>query len=122
MMQSIFIPFLLPNLNDMIEASKKRKGNWSNYADKKREIQGQIGLYLSYLDPVRSEVYIKFYWVEKERRRDPDNISAGKKYILDALVQKGILQNDGWKDIAGFSDEFFIDKNNPGVRVEIYEV
>lgn len=39
----------------------------------------------------------------------------------DALVKEGILENDGWKDIVGFTDRFFIDKNNPRIEVEIEE-
>jgi len=33
-----------------------------------------------------------------------------------------VLKNDGWNDIEGFSDEFFVDKQNPRVEVEISEV
>lgn len=33
-----------------------------------------------------------------------------------------VLKNDGWKEITGFSDEFFVDVNNPRIEVEIEEV
>ena len=39
--------------------------------------------------------------------------------IQDALVQAHTLQNDGWKEITGFSDEFFVDAHNPRIEVEI---
>lgn len=49
-----------------------------------------------------------------------DNISSfGRKVIQDALVTMGVLQNDGWKEITGFQDEFFVDKHNPRIEVEI---
>ena len=32
-----------------------------------------------------------------------------------------ILKNDGWAEVAGFEDRFYVDKRNPRVEVEIYE-
>lgn len=51
-----------------------------------------------------------------------DNIAFAKKFILDALVKKGVLKDDGWKWVKGFTDEFFVDKKNPRVEVEMEEV
>ena len=62
--------------------------------------------------------YILFRWIEKDKRRDKDNISFAKKFILDALQEADILRNDGWGEIIGFSDTFAVDKANP--RVEVY--
>lgn len=60
----------------------------------------------------RVRVHIK--WIEKNRRRDPDNIAAGKKFIMDALVDHGVLQGDGWQHVVSYSDSFDVDKNNTG--------
>ena len=66
---------------------------------------------------------MRYRWYEKDRRRDLDNVSSfGRKVIQDALVQTHILKNDGWKEIIGFSDEFFVDARNPRIEVEIEEV
>ena len=64
-------------------------------------------------------VEIKFTWITKNERVDPDNTSFAKKYILDALVSKGILRNDTRKDICGFSDRYGVDKDFPRVEIEI---
>ena len=32
-----------------------------------------------------------------------------------------ILENDGWKQIAGFEDRFYVDRKNPRIVVEIEE-
>ena len=61
---------------------------------------------------------IRFVWVEKDRRRDLDNIAFAKKFILDALVKNGILKGDGWSCVTGFSDSFRVDKERP--RIEVY--
>lgn len=68
------------------------------------------------------KVHITFKWYEKNKRRDLDNIAFAKKFIQDALVKGGILQGDGWQHIVGFSDEFYIDKDNPRIEVIINEV
>lgn len=66
--------------------------------------------------PVRME----YTWVERNRRRDKDNISAyGRKIIQDALVKGGYLQGDGWAHIDAFSDSFEVDKGNPRIEVRI---
>ena len=67
-------------------------------------------------------VIIKINWYEANKKRDLDNISFAKKFILDGLQQIKVLENDGWKQIAGFEDKFFIDAKNPRVEVIIEEV
>ena len=94
-----------------------RRGKWSAYADMKRTYGQIIACYLDDLKPVHSKVWIEFVWCEKDKRRDPDNIAAGKKFIFDALVKKGILEDDRQKNISGWSDYFTTDKKNPGVNV-----
>lgn len=41
---------------------------------------------------------------------------------MDALVQAGILENDGWKQIKGMADYFEVDKKYPRIEVRIEEV
>lgn len=82
------------------------------------EIYEQLGR-LRITRPVR----MIYRWYEKDRRRDLDNVSSfGRKVIQDALVDTGVIKNDGWKEITGFSDEFYVDKKNPRIEVEIEEV
>ena len=72
---------------------------------------------------IEEPVFMEYRWYEKNRRRDLDNISSfGRKVIQDALVQTHVLKNDGWKEIEGFSDEFFVDADNPRIEVLIREV
>lgn len=67
-------------------------------------------------------VFIEFTWVEKNKRKDKDNIAFAKKFILDALVKCGTIPDDKWDDVDGFFDNFEIDKDNPRVVVDIYEL
>ena len=62
-------------------------------------------------------------WYEPNKRRDLDNISSfGRKVIQDALVNLGVLENDGWQNIRGFNDEFRVSKDEPRIEVHIFEV
>lgn len=68
-------------------------------------------------------VVMRYTWYEKNRRRDLDNVSSfGRKVIQDALVRCHVLDNDGWRNIKGFSDSFKVDARNPRIEVEIEEV
>ena len=60
-------------------------------------------------------------WYCKDKRKDKDNVAFGKKFLLDGMIESGLLANDGWGEIAGFTDSFEIDKENPRIEVEIEE-
>lgn len=70
----------------------------------------------------KSPIRVKFRWYEPNKQRDLDNICFAKKFIFDALVKSGTINGDGWRDVQGFTDEFFVDKENPRIEVEILEV
>ena len=117
----IVIPFTLPGLNDYIEAERahRQKG-----AALKRKCQRDIAAVLrrQVKGPLREPVWMRYTWIEKDRRRDKDNISSfGRKMIQDTLVSMKVTRNDGWANIAGFSDEFQVDKKRPRVEIEILE-
>ena len=117
------IPGRLDNLNDYIAACRTNhyKGahmKSTNEHKVQAEIFGQLGR-LRITNPVK----MRYRWYEKDRRRDLDNVSSfGRKVIQGALVHTHILKNDGWKEIVGFSDEFYVDAENPRIEVEINEV
>lgn len=72
---------------------------------------------------IENPVFMNYIWHEKDKRRDLDNISSfGRKVIQDALVSVGVLGGDGWKHVAGFSDRFEVDRENPRIEVLIREV
>ena len=72
---------------------------------------------------IEEPVFMEYTWIEPSRRRDKDNISSfGRKVIQDALVNTGVLKDDGWKHVVGFSDRFEVDKASPRIEVLIKEV
>lgn len=64
-------------------------------------------------------VLIHYKWYSKNARKDTDNVAFAKKFIKDGLVRAEILEDDSRKFVAGFSDRFYIDKENPRVEFEI---
>lgn len=117
------VPGTLNNLNDYIAAERANR-----YKGAKMKADNGNAVALAIRQCLRGiridkPVFMEYLWVEPNKRRDKDNISSfGRKVIQDALVQCGVLEDDGWNHIAGFSDRFEVDKGNPRIEVLIREV
>lgn len=110
------IPGTLPSLNEYVRACRSNV-HAGNKMSRNAHYLCRLGM--AKLNGHRiDKAYILFRWIEKDKRRDKDNIAFAKKFILDALQEAGILRNDGWGEILGFSDTFAVDKACP--RVEVY--
>lgn len=118
----IIIPFRLPSLNEFIYQTNR---NRFKGADLKKTVETQIIASLSAEMRqlrIKKAVNVDITYYEPNQKRDKDNISFGKKFILDALVRIGILKNDGWKYIKGFTEDFICTPELPGkVIVTLYE-
>jgi Holliday junction resolvase RusA-like endonuclease len=72
---------------------------------------------------ITKPVLLKYEFYEPNKKRDLDNISSfAHKVIQDSLVKTGILKNDGWEFVTGYSDHFFCDNKNSRIEVTIVEV
>ena len=111
----------LPSLNDYTKACRASKFEG---AKMKKEIEYSIWVYiLRQLKNIHisSPVKVHFTWVEENGKRDLDNICFAKKFILDALVSAGVLENDNRSHVSGFTDSFeYADKSK--VIVELEEI
>lgn len=74
--------------------------------------------------PAAIEIPLTFHftWYCSHKRKDPDNMAFAKKFILDGLQDAKVIKNDGWNQVAGFTDSFVLDKENPRVELEIRAV
>ena len=116
--QEFFVPGPLPGMNDIV-----RKNHYVYSAMKKRWSRTIATCLLHAKILPMQRVAVIFTWVERNTRRDPDNILAGgQKLILDCLVTTGTIPNDGWANIVGLAHNFTIDASNPGVWVVLHEV
>ena len=113
----LIIPGELVDLNTYISAERRNR-----YAGAKikQEMTDYITLLAKRLKTeIRTPVRLVYRWYCKDKRKDKDNVAFAKKFIQDGLVNAGVLKNDGWNDIEGFTDEFYVDKLNPRIEVEI---
>ena len=111
----------LPSLNDYINVCRHNKYKAAAF---KKRIDTQIisEIRKQRIGKAKTPAYIEFLWVEKDRRRDLDNIYSGKKYRLDALQTAGVIPNDSQKYVMGLVDMIAFDKANPRVEVTICSV
>lgn len=106
-----------PDLNTTIN---RTKSHWSGYSSTKAIVTDRVAwLAKSYNQSFKGAVDIKFKWFLRNRKKDPDNITFAKKYILDGLVKAGVLENDSFKFINSFSDTWEVANTKPRVEVEI---
>lgn len=105
----------LPGLNEYTQSNRNNKYGGNKL---KQDTQKLIGCYIP-KEVIRIPIFIEFHWYEPNKKRDKDNVAFAKKFILDCMVKSGIIQNDGWKEVIGFSDYFGVDKDNPRVEVII---
>lgn len=42
-------------------------------------------------------------WHENGKKRDPDNVMAGIKFVLDAMVNAGVIENDTRDNIGSIT-------------------
>lgn len=105
----------LPDLNKYIEHERtsRYKG-----ADIKKEWTNIVKmLAISHkLKPMPSPVAVYIAFFVKDKRRDKDNLLINTKFILDGLVNAGVLKNDGWDNIHGIYFGWSISKDE---RMEI---
>jgi hypothetical protein len=106
----LVIPGKFPTLNEYIQ---KERSNKFMGAKMKREATNLVTLIAQSKRPKTpyKRVSVQFLWFVKNSRKDPDNIAFAKKFILDGLVNGGVLENDAWVNIVGFTDFWFIDAN-----------
>lgn len=113
---AVYVSGKLPSINEYIDACRKNK---YLAAKMKKDAENLVMLQTLRLTQIRKRVFIRFTWYEENRRRDPDNVRAGAKFILDALQKNGKLKNDNSKWIAGFAGDIFVYGKGQGVLIEV---
>lgn len=121
----IVLPGELPALNEYIKAI-----NGSRFMG--NTMKQDMTLFVAYeaskqtwpLGTVQNTItvpaFFEFHWYCKNKKKDKDNIcGAGKKFILDGLQHAGVIAQDNWNAVIGFRDYFYIDGENPHVKVII---
>lgn len=130
MKYELILDGIMPDLNDYLKGERiaiRKNGKFTTKGnvlkqEYQRKVVAKIRRQLMGIH-IEKPVEIKYTYFEPNKKRDLDNISAfAHKVIQDGLVKGGLLANDGWKNIIGFSDDFYVDKENPRIEILIREV
>lgn len=120
----------LPGMNEIIAANRS---HWARGAKQKKAWTQAVVLMIRTARAtgdlphrtLRSPVAIRFSWVEakksRQKMRDPDNIMAAQKFILDAMVAEKVIANDRLEDICAIQHDWTIGEG-PGCSVEVVEL
>ena len=112
------VPGRLPSLNEYTEACR-RHAKAGAKMKKVAEHQVMAGIVSCTACMVPGKVSVSIKWVEKDRRRDLDNVSFAKKFVLDAMVRAGVIGGDDQRHVVALSDTFATDGSNPRVEVTV---
>lgn len=118
--QEFYIDQRMPNLNDYTRAiaySRYAGGDMKDEWDevvRKAAKDAKMG---HFTEPIT----VEFHWYEPDQKRDVDNVAFAKKFIFDGLQKAGVITNDNYKWVKGFSDHFHYE-GKAGVRIVMTEV
>ena len=105
-MHTITIKGSFTSLNEYINAERSNKFQAAKI--KKEETERAYWYFINKPKIKDYPVNIEFVWFVKGKRKDPDNISFAKKFILDGMVKAGFIDNDNLNNISGFKDQFHV--------------
>lgn len=108
----------LPSLNEYINVCRTNRYKAAKY---KADIEQQIAGFLIKMPTYEHPIKIHFHWIEGNKKRDLDNVCFAKKFILDAMVKAGKLENDNRKHVVAFTDTFYYGKETK-VIIEVERV
>jgi len=112
----VFLDGALPGLNAVIGANRSDKHAGARL---KRKTDTAIVTELQALGcpPLPAVPLVwTFIWRCENKRRDPDNIASAAKFVFDALQRAGLLDNDGWGQVAELH-HYFEKAARAGVQV-----
>jgi len=119
MTQTFYIDWKLDGLNEYTTANRSNPHAGAQMKKRNEEIV-VYAIRQHRIKPVSKPVRLEYLWIEKDERRDADNIAFAQKFVQDALVSAGVLPNDNRKWVRGFSHDFRRG-DRTGVQVTITE-
>jgi Holliday junction resolvase RusA-like endonuclease len=124
MTQELFIPYRFPSLNEYIAAMNRNRFIGNKMKRDCTHFVHQTARYAR-LGHFTEPITISLTYWEPNARRDPDNITFAKKFILDGLKEAGVITDDSQKWIKGIDFERWYvagKEDRIGVFVQMKEV
>lgn len=113
----IFVPGKFPTLNELIGLAKR---HWGAYAGVKKKHTKTFAQAFADFKPASKKITVQLTWYEPTRRRDPDNVMSAVKFVMDGLVEAGVIENDNFLWVDRIIHQFFI-CDRQGVEVIVEE-
>ena len=109
----------LPGANEFINAGYRNR--FAANSMKAKTEQKVVEAIEKYGRPhFEKPVKLGFVWFEPNGKKDCDNVAFAKKFVQDALVKAGVIEDDSRKYVVGYiGEEFPISKENPRVVVTV---
>lgn len=85
----------------------------------KNNTEYSLAYFINQMPVYTKPIIIHFIWYDNTRR-DYDNISFGKKFILDTMQKCGKIPNDNRRYIKGFTEKFI--QGECAVEIEVEEI
>lgn len=116
----LVVPGRLMGMNELLEA----KANVGEFHRKKKQEMQRIALHAraQRFPYVRRAMFV-YWFYEPNARRDRINIiGGGVKVMEDALVNAGLLEGDGQRNVLAIVPHVEVDSENPRVELVVLEV
>ena len=114
-MNTFMIKAKLPSLNEVVQANRNNRYEGGRFKTEVEEVIGwaiKQAIVKKTLKPVKNPCIIYIDWHEKTKKRDTDNIQSSQKFVLDAMVANGVLQNDSRRYVKQVYHEIIDDKED----------
>ena len=117
---TFFLDFPLPTLNEMIRAAR---GNKYAAAAQKKKYTGLVAteIMVQTERPHFEAISLDITWIETKKKRDPDNVFAAVKFILDGMVSAAIIKDDDRDHVASITNRIAV-SDSRGVAVMVSSV
>lgn len=103
MLETIFLEGRMPGRNEQEYAARVHR---LSAAKMKKQYTSHVRRILMPLGLRFEKVSVSCLWIEPNKRRDPDNIAAAIKYVIDGMVEAKVIENDGWKQVEAIRHTF----------------
>jgi Holliday junction resolvase RusA-like endonuclease len=117
-MYRLIIPGELPDFNNVIKQTQRHRFAYVVFKKKETE-RIMLTAKAAQLKAIKVPVAVTFHWYTPSRRKDPDNLAHGMKYIFDGLVKAGHLPDDTQHYVREIHLYFTLDRDRPRIEVEL---
>jgi len=109
------------NRNLAITFNWGRCAHYRTYGQAKKKFKSMIESQLNRLDKIEGKLVISYTYYAKKNGTDTDNfVSIVKKFFQDALVERGLIDDDNTNYIIESREKFGgVDRENPRVEARI---